>query len=71
MVLVERCKKRVGFSQKDSSLMDCCQDMAEASGVKVSILETSKITNTMVKEQKSILMAEPMWVPGKTACNMV
>ena len=47
--------------------MVCCQAMADRSGLIVTMLETIKMTNYMVKEHMSGLMAQPLWVPGKTA----
>ena len=51
--------------------MVVCQAMAETSGLVVIILETLKMANDMALEHMSILMAQPMWVPGKTARDMV
>ena len=46
--------------------MIVCQAMADRSKMVITILETGKMGYTMVKERKSVLMAQPMWVPGKT-----
>ena len=55
----------------DSSCMESCQAMAEKSLKKATILENGKMIINMDKEQMSGLKAERMWVPGKTASNMV
>ena len=61
----------VGISMKVSSSMECGQAMEERSNLIGTMLDTIKMADNMAKEQKSILMAQPMWVPGKTATNMV
>ena len=45
--------------------------MADASMLLVTILETGNKAENMALEHKSMMMAEHMWVPGKTKIDMV
>ena len=56
----------VTVSLKDSGAMESCQAMADRSVAVGTILETGKMANHMAKEQKSGILAQPMWVPTKT-----
>ena len=71
MASVERYTIVVCLSTKDSGAMVVCQAMADKSILMLTMLETLKITDIMAKEHMSMMMAEPMWVPGKTAWPMV
>ena len=66
MEYVKGYTKMVTRSKKDSSLIMICQAMADGSVIGLTILETGKMANDMALEQKSVIMAQPMWVPGKT-----
>ena len=51
--------------------MESSQAMADRSGLLVTTLETGKMDGSMAKEQQSIMISTPMWVPSKTTKDMV
>ena len=71
MASVDGYTKMVTISKKDSGAIIVCQAMAETSVSIGTISETIKMTDIMAKEHMSMMMAEPMWVPGKTTRCMV